>query len=460
MIALSSRLALSRIKTNRSGLDVLAVIAFAVTTLLALTVAGGTTMFVSRMQNPPAALEALTAQSPYPTSAADVAGLYVDLAVIACAILVVPILSLGGGAARLGASGRAKRLASLRLIGMTGAEVTLMSVIESLVLTLAGAVLGGLVFALTLPIWQFVSFHGENLSPREMLGPWWLNLAVLAVILILSAISTIIGLSRVVISPLGVARRETPKALQFWRFIVFVGAIAVFLVAVQNFNVFSSQIFAFLMIGGLLAFVLFALSLVGPWVIQLAARPFLHTSNAATLLASRRLMAQPRDAWRNVGGLAFIGFISAFTVTVPQVPDDPVFNLQLEDIGMGTLLTLIIGLLVAATSTLINQAAFTVDRADQTVALTRMGTPRRVFDGARFRQVLIPLVTTLGISVPLGIYLIRTFLNGTPELATASSGGGTLAVIIGLGVALCLGAAAASRPIESKILTSDYRRND
>jgi len=111
MIGLSSRLALSRIKTNRSGLDVLAVIAFAVTTLLALVVANGTAMFVDRWQNPPEALQAIIESSPYDfNTAEDISSMYVTFAIIACAILVVPILSLGAGAARLGATGRAKRI--------------------------------------------------------------------------------------------------------------------------------------------------------------------------------------------------------------------------------------------------------------------------------------------------------------------------------------------------------------
>lgn len=461
MIGLSSRLALSRIKTNRSGLDVLAVIAFAVTTLLALVVANGTAMFVDRWQNPPEALQAIIESSPYDfNTAEDISSMYVTFAIIACAILVVPILSLGAGAARLGATGRAKRLASLRLIGMTGGEVVLMSVIETLVLTLVGSVLGVALFTLTLPLWQFVSFHGAYLSPGEMVGPWWLTLAMVGVILLLSALSTTLGLSRVVISPLGVAKRETPKALQFWRVIVFFLAVTVFIIAVQSFDLLKSNMLSFLVIGGLIALVLFTVSLVGPLLIQLVARPLVRTSNPASLLAARRLIAQPRDAWRNVGGLAFIGFIAAFTVGLPQVPDDPMFNLQIRDIATGIFLTLAIGMLVAATSTLINQAAFTVDRAEQTVALTRMGTPRSVFAGARYRQVLLPLLTTLGVSVPLGLLVGNLLVMSAQGDLVSMNNGLVLVVVIAIGITTCLLAAGASRPIETRILTTDYRRND
>lgn len=461
MIGLSSRLALSRIKTNRSGLDVLAVLAFAITTMLALTVAGGTNMFYGRWQNPPASLERIIENTGNPyTSATDVASMYLTLAIIACAILVVPILSLGAGAARLGASGRAKRLASLRLLGMTGGEVVVMSVIETIILTLGGALLGGILFLLSLPLWRFISFHDQPLTPGDMVGPWWLNLAVLGVITLLSALSTIIGLRQVVISPLGVAKRETPKALQFWRVIVFVAAIVIFAFAAQSFNAITSDIMTYLFMGGVIMFMLFTVNLVGPWIIQLVARPLVRTSNPATLLAMRRLVSQPRDAWRNVGGLAFIGFISAFTLTVPDAPDDPLFALQVKDIGMGIIITLAIGLLVAATSTLINQAAYAVDRAEQTVALTRMGTPRKVFSGARYRQVLLPLITTLGVSIPLGLLVMRLLIVGTPAETAQTNNIVSLIVVILIGIALSIAAAAATRPIETRILTTDYRRND
>lgn len=461
MIGLSSRLAISRIRTNRSGLDVLAILAFAVTSFLALTVAGGTSMFIDRYNNPPQALVDVVSNSEYGYwSAQEFAQNYVFLAIVACAILVVPILGLGGGAARLGASGRARRLASLRLIGMTGGEVVLMSVIESVVLTVAGALFGSLLFALSLPLWQFVSFHSSPISAGEMIAPWWVNGALVVVILVLSALSTVIGLQRVVISPLGVARRESPKALKFWRVIAFAFASVLFIVASQTFNLRESDFMVFATIAGVLVLLLFTVNLVGPWLIQLIARPLARSSSPATVLAMRRLVAQPRDAWRNVAALAFIGFIAAFMAGMPVTPDDPIFNLQVKDISTGTMVTLVIGMVVAATSTLINQAAFTVDRADQTVALTRMGTPRQVFGAARYRQVLLPLVATLGLAIPLGFLAMATMTAATPGFRIEMSGLTGLLGVVLFGFVLCLAAASASRPIESRILTADYRRND
>lgn len=463
MIGLSSRLALSRLSDNRSGLDALAVLAFAVTSWLALTVASGTSMFVARAANPPEPFVEAAGKVDFPQSTANLASMYPSLAAIACAILVIPILTLGGAAARLGASGRARRLAALRLIGMTGGEVILMSVIESLVLAAIGIAIGAGLWLATLPAWSAVSFLGEPLRASEMLMPAWVALAVIGTILLLVALSTIIGLQRVRISPLGVARRESTRALTWWRVSILVGAIAAFLFVARSFNLRSSDIAGFVIIGGVLAGAVFAVNLVGPFVIQLVARPLARTSNPSRLVAMRRLVTDPKGAWRNVSAVSLLGVIAAFMLAVPGDFEDmpEIFAIQFADIRTGAIITLTIGLLLAATSTLINQASATVDRGEQTIALTRMGTPRSVFTKARIAQVVVPMVTTLAISIPLGLLLAMPFMTqmsasaGSPLKATASIG-----AIVGAGIAMSIAAALACSPIESRILAADYRPND
>ena len=114
-----------------------------------------------------------------------------------------------------------------------------------------------------------------------------------------------------------------------------------------------------------LAVVVLGVNLVGPWVIQLLARPLTRTSNPATLLSMRRLAAAPKSAWRNVSGLALLGLITAFTIVMPANFGDsePLFQIQFADMRTGAIITLAIGLVLSATSTLINQASATVDRA-------------------------------------------------------------------------------------------------
>lgn len=179
--------------------------------------------------------------------------IHVVLAIVACALLVIPVLNLGAGASRLGAQSRATRLASLRLIGMSGSQVLKMSMLETLIQAVIGTLLGTLLWLGSLPLWQGISFQGQTIAPQEMLLPFWLWGAVLLVIVFLAVISTIIGLRRVQISPLGVARRENPKKLKLWRLVFLVVAI----------------------------------------------------------------IADPKGAWRNVSGIALLGLIATFGAMIP-----------------------------------------------------------------------------------------------------------------------------------------------
>src|SRR5690606_16722980 len=100
-------------------LTLLAVLAFAVTTTFGLSVVGGLRAFERRAANPTS------------NFMAEQAGAYVVLAWIAVVLLVVPLLSLGGAAARLGVSRRNARLATLRLLGATPREVVGLTVAET-----------------------------------------------------------------------------------------------------------------------------------------------------------------------------------------------------------------------------------------------------------------------------------------------------------------------------------------
>lgn len=464
MIGLSSRLALSRLTANRSGLDALAVLAFAVTSWLSLTVAGGTWMFVERAAHPPEEFAAFVAPTTPFSSPNDVARYYVFLAIIACSVLIIPILTLGGAAARLGASGRARRLAALRLLGMTGAEVVLMSAIESVVLSVLGVLVGALLFAVTLPAWSLVTFQLVPIDPSEMVMPLWLAFLVAGVIVILAALSTLVGLRRVRISPLGVARRTTTPKLAGWRVVALVIAVGLFLLATQDFDFLNSDLMGILIPALFIALLLLAISVVGPFVIQLGSMPLARTSNPATLIAARRLTSSPKAAWRNVAAIAVVALIATWSTILTASTlsaDDVAGSLSVRDVHTGTLITLAIGFVLAGSSTLINQASLAVDQGEQLIALARIGTPRRVFGRARMIQVAYPIILTFALAMPVGALMSYPFTTSSAEPLTLTfEPFADLAIIIAAGVALTLLAAWACRPIETKILTADYRPND
>lgn len=462
-LTLAPRLAIERLRGTRGGgvLDVLAVVAFTVSAFLALTVAGGAWMFLQRRNDPSVQIqEAFGLNGGMP---ALILENYIILSVVACAILVVPVLNLSAAAARLGARGRARRLASLRLVGMTGAEILLMSVVETLVQAVVGTGIGMALWAMSLPAWQAVAFQGQDIAPSEMFLPWWLLLGLFAALLVLSVLSTVIGLRQVRISPLGVATQQTPRALKFWRVIAFFLALAAFVIFTQFFQPGNLDIQGYAMFAAMILVVVGAVNFVGPWVIQLIARPGTRTGSVPRLIAMRRIIDDPRGAWRNVSAVALLGMISATLAIFPTDPETLGDNqgsiIFITDMRTGAIICLAVGLLVAATSTLVNQASVVVDRADQSVAMDRAGMPRSVFTAIRRHHVLTPLVITLTISIGVGLILSTPFMAvfGPPvEVA------GILLVFstVVIGVLMTLGVAEACRPLQRRVLDEASRRND
>lgn len=468
-VSLAPRLALTRLRSRDGGaiLDLLAVLAFTVSTWLALTVAGGTVMFVNR-SNSYGGLTGNSGPMQY------VANSEMFFAFIACALLVIPILGLGAAAARLGARGRSRRLASLRLLGMTGTDVVSMSLVETLVQAAAGIVFGAVVYLLSLPAWRMVSFQAEPIQAGEMLVPWWLGLAVAATVLVLAGLSTVIGLQQVRISPLGVSRSQTPRALRPWRIVVFGIALVTFIVVVQGMNLGGNEITAILMVAGMIAVVVGGINLVGPFVLQVVALPFTRTRRVSQLVAMRRISDDPRAAWRNVSAVALITMIAAFFAVSPDAlyggtgtttdPWDFAMYTLGADTKTGVFITLIIGLVLVAVQVLMTQASGVFDRASESVAMDRMGVPRSVFSATRRSQVLLPLVVTLVVAAGVGLLLASPFLLNESlsraGLGIAAEGLWQLGLVAVIGVVLTLLAAEACRPLQARVLGEQRRRND
>ena len=97
-----------------------------------------------------------------------------------------------------------------------------------------------------------------------------------------------------------------------------------------------------------------------------------------------------------------------------------------------TLFTLVIALIVGATSTALAQASDVVDRSDELVALDRMGVEPGVDAAARRHQVLMPLLATLLVSLGLGVLVGLPALTTKPDLFTwgGSSGVILLATVV------------------------------
>ena len=449
---LAPRLAVARIKM-RSGaawLDVLAVVSFALSTLIALTVAGGIWMFKTLNDERPARIIRAIGEHN-----ADAMLTYYLLSVVAGALLVIPIFALGSSAARLGAQARARRLATLRLIGVTGSQTVRMALVETAAQWLIGAVAGVVLYYATLPAWGNASFFKVSIDTSLMMLPIAAMLGLLAVLLFIAMASTVVGLQKVRISPLGVTRRETPKALKMWRLVLFVVAGFAFVYWSSSREGSRVETSALVSVGIFVGLFVAAFSLVGPWLLQVAARPLTKTSSVSRLLAVRRLLDDPRAVWRTVGGVALLCFVAGFVSAAPD-STNPGFEWALGDIKFGVWITLAFGFAVAAQSSLTNQASLVFERADQTIALSKVGFPFRVFTLSRLHQVLGPLAATSVIGAGLGCFLVISFMDETPSNAAFIQ----LAGVLGAGFALTLLALLVCTPLERHVLTSSRRRND
>jgi len=417
--------------------SVLAVVAFAAATWAALTVAGGTAAFVARAQGVP--LD-------------DDARAYPVLAAVSCVLLAVPVWTLGAAAARLTVARRNLRLARLRLVGATAGQVTVLALLDAALEALAGAAAGAVGWLASVPLLARVNFQGRPFGASELLLPAWGVAATVAAVLLIALLSCAGSLRKVAVTPLGVVRRVTPPHLRLVRalpLVVLAGGFAL------GFNRLAGLLgdsgHRLLLIGVVLGFVggAFAVyNLVGPLLVGLVGRLLVRAARTpATLLAARRLVDDPRSAWRGVGGIALVTFVAGLLSIVPGIEsgEDPHPDPIATDIGTGALATLAIAALMAAVSTGVTQAARVLDQAPQYRALHRGGVDVAVLHAARSRETWLPLAVTVGGAGVSALVLISPFL--TVLRADAVRGVGVFVVTAVGGAALVLVASRAGRPL-------------
>ncbi|GHS88326.1 permease [Actinomycetota bacterium] len=428
----------------------LAVAAFAVTTALTLSVLGALTAFQDRADHPANALQD------------DVGDTYVILAWTAVVLLVVPLITLGGAAARLGVARRDARLATLRLLGVTPREVVALTVLETAWQGLLGAVAGAVGYAVLQPLWTRVPFQGDHLGAREMWVGRPVLLVTVLVVPLFAAGSGAVSLRRVVVSPLGVARRQTPRGLRWVRLLVALVGVGVFMVVSAAMGSFGTAAIAFLI--GSLAVAFATMNAVGPWTLGLLGRLQLRRATTpAAMLAARRLLDDPRGAWRVVGGLGLAGFVAGALAVVPVLTTadagtDAHTQVLVDDLMTGAMLTLLLTFLLAATSAGIMQAAGVLDRRREYALQHLAGVPVELLDAVRRREVLGPMLfVAVGSAVTALVMLAPLF-----GMAAVRSPGGLLLLVGCLvgGSALVLGATETSRPLLRSVLAETVVRPD
>lgn len=397
---------------------ILPVVAFALVTALLLGLIGG-------------------AQTFWAWHDAD-APIYQLLAVIALGLLVVPLLSLGGAAARLSARRRDERLSTLRLLGVTAGTVRLLTVIESAALALIGALAGSVLSFAVLPLIALIPFRGAPLGLPAVIPSGWAFAIVVLAMAVLAAISSIVSLRAVSVSPLGVRTRAQAPRMSWLRPVVGVGVITLAsIVAGAVGGIAATPAILAILLVGAFAGTLAILNLIGPWFLGLRARAQARRAkDAVALLAARRVTEDPRAAWRQVSGVAMASFVALFAgsgvaLLSGVTPQDG--DLLFDDMRTGVLITVIGSFVIVACAVGVAQAADIIDRTAFARSLTMLGADLSTIEAARRRSVMAPLVaTSLGAVIAAGVVAFP--LIGAAVIFSPL----TLGVIIG---ALVLGCA-------------------
>lgn len=240
---------------------------------------------------------------------------YRALAAFATALVVVPLVVLGAAAGRLTTVQRDRRLSAMRLFGATPGQVLAITTFETVLVGAVGTLLGAAAYAMSLPLASRIEATGGTWFVSDL----WVGTGPLALTLVAAPLvvgmSALLGMRRLVISPLGVARRQSPRGARIWRLLPFVVLIAGYAFVAPGIGLSDATPFAVFF--GVL---FLALSVVGPFVVGLLGRALtLLARGPETLLAGRRLRDDPRSAWRTVGGITLAGFVAGFlTIMSPQ----------------------------------------------------------------------------------------------------------------------------------------------
>ncbi|MET9373338.1 FtsX-like permease family protein [Streptomyces sp. NPDC002992] len=224
------------------------------------------------------------------------------LVLIACVVLLLPVLVFIATAVRFGGEQRDRRLAALRLVGADTAMTRRIAAGESLAGALLGLALGAGVFAVarrfvgTVTVWDVNAFSSDvvPLAPLAAL--------ILVIVPVSAVVVTLVALRGVAIEPLGVVRTATPRPRRLWWRLLLVGAGAALLVPMAgDIGMGDTAIDTVgVAMGSVLALV--GLTTLLPWLVEAVVRR-LSGGPVAWQLAVRRLQLSSGTAARAVSGI-------------------------------------------------------------------------------------------------------------------------------------------------------------
>ena len=237
-------------------------------------------------------------------------------------ILLFPIVIFVSVATQLGAAQREKRYAALRLIGATKWQVGRVLMLESLLASVVGVIIGlGAFWLLQAPLQDF-RMDGMRFNPGDLALTGTQYALIIGLTLGLTMFVNWRRMRRAQISPLGVSRSvEKVKKLRAWRALVPALGIAFFAWLSSKpgrdwLDANKESAMPLVLLTTALLLVMFGLILAGGWLTNklslLAAR---WANNGSMLIAGKRTAVHSRTVFRSVSGVVLALFAGSFYLT-------------------------------------------------------------------------------------------------------------------------------------------------
>ncbi|MDQ0727589.1 FtsX-like permease family protein [Microbacterium sp. W4I20] len=392
-------------------------------------------------------------------------GQYRILAAGMLAVLVVPVGTLGGAAARLSARRREDRLATLRLMGASSSWVRRVALIEAGLIAAGGALVGLLLSMPLTPLLSLVEVAGTPLGSEGARLPTPLAAALLLGVVVVAVVSAGASLRLVLISPLGVRMRQNAPRMHWLRVVIAVLVVGGAVIVLQLTSVSWGAVGITAALVVVLVAVMAVLNLLGPYVAsRLARRRLMRSGDAATLIAMRGALESPQAAWRLVSGVALASFVAVpagsllgFLDTVQRLSDavSPRQTLFFGDIRLVVVAAVAVSYLLVACSVGVTQAAAVLERRALYVSLDRLGMPFSVMTRSRRLSVSTPLLVAAVVPTLIAALLVIPVVG--ISVVTAPLFIVTVAGCIAAGVVLVQLGVVATTPVLRRVLSQPDR---
>lgn len=227
-------------------------------------------------------------------------------------ILAAPSLVLVASASRLTAARRERRMASLRMAGATPSQVISTVAAETGLAAAAGTVAGLLLtwplrYLVAMVPWGSGTWFVSDITPSI-----WSVVGVAIGVPALVVASSVLGAGRVVRAPLSAATQQQRGRPKAWRLLIIALVAGVFLLGMIKYDEGAGFLVLVVPIVG----VVWSFSLVGPWITATIGRLFTRVwRRPSVLLAGRRLVSDPKSAYRSSSGMVLAVFIGALALT-------------------------------------------------------------------------------------------------------------------------------------------------